>query len=292
MLFKKLFRRLTEKKWNIGFIFDGLDQCINGELPEIRWLKHNFKDRWFADPFILSVTAEEIVVLVEEMFYPIGRGRIAKLTIDKKTMSLKRVEPVLTVATHLSFPVIARMGDQVFIYPENGASGGLDLYRYDVDSNSILLEKRICNEKLGDAVITSFDGVRYMFCTVFPNYNGDELWIYKELKNGMFDKYQKVCFNGDKIARMAGDFFEYDGICFRAAQNCNERYGGGLVLQKVSFVEGKWIFENVARYNSPNKKMKIGFHTFNVCDNIIVVDARGYWYSFVGPILDRVRNFF
>lgn len=57
--------------WNIGFI-----KCEPGELLEgkkkierVQWLKHSYKDRFFADPFFLSVTEERLEVLVEEYLY-------------------------------------------------------------------------------------------------------------------------------------------------------------------------------------------------------------------------------
>ena len=56
--------------WNIGFVENTLDGVINGEPLKIKWLNHECKDRWFADPFILDVTDDKIYVLVEEYYYP------------------------------------------------------------------------------------------------------------------------------------------------------------------------------------------------------------------------------
>lgn len=292
LLIKKIFRKLTDRKWNIGFFQGQLDSVIKGTLPKISWLKHNCKDRWFADPFILKMDDKYIYVLVEELFYPLGRGRIARLKVDRETMTLITSEPVLTVSTHLSFPAIIRENGKIYIYPENGASGELVLFEYDFEKNSVAPVKQLSNEKLGDAVITTYFNEKLMFCTVYPNYNKDELWIYRETEGGNFVRHEQVSFGGDNIARMAGDFFEYKGLVYRVAQNCNDGYGRGLVLQMVSCIDKKWKFEDVARFESPNKKMNLGFHTFNTYDNMTVVDTRGYWHPVVGPILDGIRKFF
>ena len=56
--------------WNIGFCEYTPEMLIkNRALPTIQWMKHPYKDRFFADPFILKVTDMEIVVLAEEYVF-------------------------------------------------------------------------------------------------------------------------------------------------------------------------------------------------------------------------------
>ena len=80
---KGLFHRLTEKEWNIGFILKSPEEILQSDKLDVHWMKHKYKDRWFADPFILSVTESEIVLLVEEKYHPINRGRIFLLQIGR-----------------------------------------------------------------------------------------------------------------------------------------------------------------------------------------------------------------
>ena len=51
----KIKRNLLNISWNIGFLNIDKD-FVNKSTWDIRWMKHNYKDRWFADPFILKVT--------------------------------------------------------------------------------------------------------------------------------------------------------------------------------------------------------------------------------------------
>ena len=112
----KIKRNLLNISWNIGFLNIDKD-FVNKSTWDIRWMKHNYKDRWFADPFILKVTNDEIIVLVEEFYDPIHRGRISKLTIDKQTYELKKIDVILELNSHLSFPAIFRKDDKIYIYP-------------------------------------------------------------------------------------------------------------------------------------------------------------------------------
>ena len=70
----RLIHYIKDTKYNIGFIDGDLKDIIEGKLPiEVNWLNHPYRDRWFADPFILDVTDNEIWVLVEEWYDPIQR---------------------------------------------------------------------------------------------------------------------------------------------------------------------------------------------------------------------------
>ena len=68
--------------WNIGFIENTIDGILNGEELLIRPIKHPFKDRWFADPFILDYNDNQIILLVEDLLIKEDKGRISKLIID------------------------------------------------------------------------------------------------------------------------------------------------------------------------------------------------------------------
>lgn len=56
-MLRNIARTLTDTKWNIGFLqFDGKTEMPKWET--VSWLKHNRKDRWYADPFILSADGD------------------------------------------------------------------------------------------------------------------------------------------------------------------------------------------------------------------------------------------
>ena len=91
-------------------------------------MKHSYRDRWFADPFILDVNDSEIILLAEEVEDKMQQGVISKLVIDRASYVLKSKKTILELPTHLSFPVIMREGNKILVYPESGASGKLTMY--------------------------------------------------------------------------------------------------------------------------------------------------------------------
>lgn len=291
MNFKKIYRRFTDRHWTIGFLENSLDSILSGESLRVNWLKHNYNDRWFADPFILDVGNNFIYLLVEEYYMPISRAYISKLTINKNTYELVKTEPVLKLQTHLSYPAIIRRDGNVYIYPESGKSGKLMLYKYDVDKNIIVEERLLIDGDVGDATYTDAFGEDLLFCTFPPKYNEDELHICRKGEDGLFHSSEIIRFD-ESIARMAGDFFQINGTIYRPAQDCNKSYGNGTVIQEVSQDNGKWEFKEVRRYYSPNKIYPLGIHTLNSYKGLTVVDAVGYWHPIIGKALVGFRELF
>ncbi len=53
---------LRSDMWNLGFVTDDVADVIKSNHLNIQWMKHEYKDRWFADPYLLEVTDKQIVV--------------------------------------------------------------------------------------------------------------------------------------------------------------------------------------------------------------------------------------
>ena len=107
---------LYANNWNIGFCEQSPIELINSQsLKTIQWMKHSYRDRWFADPFIYKVTPDEIVVFVEECPIKAPKGILCELVIDRKTKRLKQRFVLLDLDTHLSYPAIIREGRKVYV---------------------------------------------------------------------------------------------------------------------------------------------------------------------------------
>lgn len=287
MILKNKLLKLLSVKWTIGFIETDLNSILSGKVLNIHWIQHSYTDRWFADPFILDVTDNEIILLCEEYYYPIKRGRIAKLEIDKKTWKLKNSQVVLELDTHLSFPAIFRKGDDVFIYPENSENGALTSYCYNVQHNKCAKCDDLIDEPLTDAIITELFGEKLLFSTKIPVQNKNILDVY-HWKDNKYAKSSSVLFS-DNIARNAGDFFKIDGGIYRPAQDCNKVYGGAVILQKVT-KDTEFKFVDIRRIESDNSQYNVGCHTFNHYKGYTVIDAQGYKFPFIAKILMFLRS--
>ena len=276
--------RLTSKirdyillqRYNIGFIDGDLQSVIEGDAIKVNWVKHNYKDRWFADPFILDVTEREIIVLVEEWYDPIQRGRISKLTIDKRSFELKEILVLLELETHLSFPMIVRKDNGIFVYPENSATGKWVEYKYNPETDALVAQRTMANLPLTDSVICNYFDESLMFSTCLPDANGKELGIYSWDSTKHEYSAKDYYHFEENISRTAGDFFTYKGKIYRPAQVCIQSYGDAVSFQEVSHENGKWDFREIKRIYSPHPDYDLGFHTFNMYKDMIVVDALGF----------------
>lgn len=294
MILKKLYQKTQESIWKIGFILNSLDGILKDEQLYIKYLSLP-SDRWWADPFILDVTEKDIILLVEEYQYHRKRGTIAKLVIDKETLDVKSDEELLVLDTHLSFPAILRK-EQVYIYPENNKGGCLKLYRYDLETNKLVDGDVICNEPLTDAIYTELLGEPMIVSTKEPNPNGKVLGFYipqdkdKGIRGNKYQLKEKFVFD-EKIARNAGDWFEYKGKIYRPAQECNVEYGHSTYLQEVTKdINGNFQFKNIRKLCSNDKKFQRGLHTFNMYKGLTVIDVKGYRHPKIARVLKCLRD--
>ena len=287
----ELYRNIMQGVWNIGFVENSLDDVINGEPLKIKWLNHECKDRWFADPFILDVADDKLYVLVEEYYYPHKRGRLAMLTIDRLSNGLISADTILELDTHLSFPAIIRRDGKILVYPENFNGGGLKLYELDLQKKALVNGRSISDALLTDAVYTELFGKQQIYSTEIPDPNGARLGVYEKDDAGKYVKVKEYRFP-ENIARNAGDWFEYKGKKYRPAQECNVEYGHGISFQQIEEAPDGLQFKELWRKTSPHPTMKVAFHTFNMYKGVMVVDCRGYRYKVAAGIINFFRRLF
>lgn len=283
-----IYQKITRDKWDIGFVEGGIDAVMQEGHFKTNWLRHNDKNCWFADPFILDVTESEIVVLVEEFQYVTKKGRIAELIIDNKTYELKDKSTLLELDTHLSFPAILRDKDRVFIYPESWQSGRLSLYEYKGRGEKLEFVKVLCDESMADAVMTDrFDKKPLLFSTkkeaILSIYNYDVV-------SDTFVFSKELNF-GKSTARNAGDFYEYHGEVFRPAQVGDHCYGEAVEIQKVvEDSDGNLCFEPYKTLLSNHPTLRTGMHTLNSYKGVAVVDVHGWEHPKIIALWKVVKN--
>lgn len=301
MSLKRFVKQFTDERWTIGFIRNSLDSILTGEPIAVDWVRHNISDAWFADPFILDVTENEIHVLVEEFPKALHRGRISKLTIDRTTFQLKQVDVIKELPTHMSFPVIIRTNENfVYLLPENGEAGQLTLYKYYPAENRLETLVSVLDEGVADAIPFKMGDEQYLFCTRRPNVNGNQLSLFQwneSLKKYAFVKEYRF---DENLARMAGDCFIHNGKYYRPAQECNVQYGHAVSLQEVtcageslsginSLDPEQLTFKEIRRMYSVHPYLNVGMHTFNMYKGYIVTDALGFDNMWLRKLIARIR---
>lgn len=253
---------------------------ING--IKLSFVKNPYTDKWFADPFILEEDAKCIQFLVEEFDYSIGRGRIARLLVNKEDNEIKECSIILDLPTHLSFPVIYRVDGEIYVHPENSASGSSYIYRYDKVEDKLVEPKLMVNEPIADAIILK-DGDSYrMYATRVPDTNGCTLHEY--VSHSLFGPYNHVGEDSfDKnTARMAGMFLTLaNGQTIRPAQDCFGDYGKAVIMYD-GHVE-------LCRL-SPTSYKHAGIHTFNTLGQTFVIDIKKYDFPLLYKLIRAIKG--
>lgn len=286
---------LNEENWNIGFVdnFTAKDLLWHKRLPKVSWMKHSYKDRAFADPHILDVSDNEIVVLCEELVFG-HKGIISKLVVSRKDFSLIDRKELLKLDTHLSYPAIIRKDDKVYIYPENSEAAEIKLYELDTITDRL---KKVSVVVLGE--VTDF--------TIFPNqqkgtffalatklHPDSEENAYLFESQCIFGPYKQVykspVVTSRSCSRPAGDFFEVNGEIYRPAQNCVGHYGKAIKIMKVNSFDP---FEEAEQFELKPSSFRFhrGIHTLNFKENLTVIDGYGYLHPFVGRLICPINRF-
>ena len=271
-------RLFYNQNWNIGFCELTQDEFIrNQKLATIQWMKHPYRDRWFADPYLLKITDTNIIVLVEECNIESPKGIICELLVDRITKRLKERHVLLELETHLSYPVIVRQGDKVYVYPENGASGKLNIYEYDGINHRLVNPVCILDEAVADANIVKKDNLYYMSATKYPQTQADS---YLYVSDSLFGPFKQVCDKpfqkGKGYSRQGGDWL-VNGDCFyRPVQDCRVRYGSSLNIMVAKISESEIKEEPLFNINPCCTQYSEGLHTINFFDGVCVIDSCGY----------------
>lgn len=297
-----MLKQLIQPRWRIGIVENSLEGIVNREELRVQWPSNPFHDRWFADPFVLSVDGDELTLLVEDYRYAEGLGRISRIIVDRKRGAIVSCKTILR-GGHYSFPAILRENGKVYLYPEQSRQGKLELYEYCPKTETCEYVQTLSEEPLTDAIIYKCA----IYSTRLPEPNGKRLKMFKwpsavqssiaasQRSSAFGDSKQLHCvqdanalnleletLNQPKtivfdecIARNAGDFFEVDGVVYRPAQECNRWYGNALSIQK--FENGE--FTEVRRIPD--------MHTMNSYQGVTVVDRKVFPFKWVYWLLRR-----
>lgn len=282
-IIKKFLNKYIYQDWNIAVA----DFSDNLTPVNIKWMKHNYTDRWFADPFIIEERGDTYIILAEECMHYSMRGRLVRLTVTKDDCLLLENETILELSSHLSFPNPIHFNGSKYIYPENAASGKTNIYHY---KQELELGGTLCDLPLADPVISKIGEDYYLFATIGDDCNGNILNIFKSSNPlGGYSEFQTIIFD-ENIARRAGNVFEWQGRIISPAQVCNNDYGEGISLQEVTPKDGKLEFNEISRMFPLTKDYPEGFHTYNVYGSKVAIDGYRYGSKFLHNLYFKLRK--
>ncbi len=274
--------------WNVGIIERAAEQLLqeNGNI-EIRWMRHPYRDRFFADPFLFSVDAQNYYILAEEYPFYTNVGVISMLKIDRKTMRLLEKQTVLSGPCHLSYPFV--YGNTVI--PE--AFRSERCVAYQVENQQVAAQTTVASFGLIDQTFLQYDGKEWIFATDKDNKLCGLKIFYREIGETDWHAHSGNPVKSDiRTARPGGHFFRIGNDLYRPVQDSEKRYGHRIRIMRVDELTPNTFRETEVKLLSAdgNPPYDMGFHTFNAEDGFVVVDGyREYKSYFVKPMCLKAK---
>jgi hypothetical protein len=273
------WRRHRQEQWTIGFVpADAVDPGKGFPWRRVGWIEPP-DGGFIADPFLVEDQGQ-YWLFYEHLGFDEGKGTLWVAPFDRDAPDLEKGRKVLETAFHLSFPNVFRDGNQWYMLPEQSRSGKTTLYR----ASTFPYEWRPFHDVLPDfpgtdPVLFNHEGRWWLFVTqgAHPcNENNLHVFWSDELEGRFQAHPMNPVRTGLRGSRMAGPVRELDGRLIRPGQDCREGYGQGVVLFEIteltphSYAERDWCSW------PPSRQEPFGdaFHTYMVCDDILMVDGR------------------
>jgi len=227
------------------------------------------RDRCWADPFVIKREGK-YCVFVEELVFKKGRGHISVIELGTDG-SFKESIPVIEQPYHLSYPFLLEYENELYMIPESGDSGNIDVYRCTEFPEKWELEKTLMTDVFAvDATLKEHDGRWWMFVTMRENEGTnclDELHIYYA-DNPLSTDWQPHPLNpvstDVRNARPAGALFKRGDNLYRPGQNGSIRYGYGINISHVEVLTTTDYRESCISSIEPNWDWTLNAtHTIN-----------------------------
>ncbi len=269
----KWMSTLYRKQWVLAYQRGASDSPARGAFqtlsPPI--------DRYWADPFPIRV-GNDWYIFHEELPFATGKGRIVVTVVDGAGKAVGPI-PVLEQDYHMSYPFVFQWDGEWFMIPQT-ASRRIELYHCVRFPSQWNLERVLIRDiTASDPTLACLHGRWWLFANV-PAYgttwHHDELHLFHaDSPLGPWAPHRNNPVKSDvRSARPAGRIFERDGQFYRPAQDCSQRYGYAVSINRILSLDRETYQEvevdRIVPNGSPNV---IGVHTFNRADDMTVIDC-------------------
>ena len=233
---------------------------------------------WVADPFLVEYK-NEVYLFAEIFLYKSERnGVIGYCKYDGDGFG----DWIVTMDKHwhLSYPNVFVENGKLYMVPESYQLGEVVLYELqEFPAKWKKLHSYIADVEYVDSTFLDYkDGNRYMFTFERGNKSPEGTGILYRIDNGkLMNKI--VLSNSLEGSRCGGKIIEKDGKYIRVGQNCVREYGGGLIFYEIDSISPVYKEHELCRVEPTDipgdfDKVYTGVHTYNVCNDIEVIDLR------------------
>jgi hypothetical protein len=191
--------------------------------------------RYLGDPFPIEVDGRHFL-FVEDYAYATRRGviSVSEAGPDGEWSPPRRV---LESDHHLSYPFVFEHEGAVYMLPETGEAGRIELHRAMSFPDRWRLERVLLDGLVAvDATLHVDDGRLWLFANVMEGREDrGRLWLFSapSLDAEWRPHPRNPIVTDPSTARPAGRLFRRGGVLIRPGQDCARAYGEAVVLNRV-----------------------------------------------------------
>jgi hypothetical protein len=188
-------RSLVDRAWSHAAVRNGMWRsylCVvrsgDGELPCLgaEWrrisspvgLVDSLLTEAVADPFLL-VIGDDLYVFVEVKRF--GEDGRIDVFHTRDLERFDRIQDVLPVDYHVSYPMVFRSGKAIYLIPETSSAGEVSLYKYDSFPGPRRKVRTLLTGSYVDTTVLEHDGRVWLFTTSDA---GLELFYTDDIEHG------------------------------------------------------------------------------------------------------------
>lgn len=291
----EILKKLYFKQWVIGLAQANIGDIIRSKSfrQDITWLPVESRTHFYADPFILDSDDDMIKILFEDFSIDENYGNISIMTLDRNLNEVSR-KVLLDTGSHISFPFIFSENGKTMVFPEAARTGKVSCYEFDSSRETLRFVNDLVKIPLYDPAILKKDGKYWLFGSIFENRADYRLYIfYSDSLTGPYVPHPaNPVRSGLDATRAAGNFINVDGIIYRPTQNCSNKYGESITVNRIlkldehEFAEDFHMKISIDENNRQNNNIHT-IHTLNFCNDLVVVDGMKWIFS----LSDQWKNF-
>jgi hypothetical protein len=282
----RLFRH---PQWNIGIVDSPIHAFLGSEpdLP-IRWYPLSGRGAFLADPFGVRRGADG-TVLCEHFEYRRGRGTIRAIEVTRGRFAPGQRE-VLRLPSHLSYPCTVEHAGRLLCIPEALQTNEIALFELDGTGGGLTRVASIVTD-VAAMDPTLFPHAGRWWLVYVDGARGTEadlhVW-HAPAPDGPWHPHRANPVKTDVTsARPAGVPFEHEGNLYRPAQDCSQRYGARVVLNRVTRLSAEEFREEPVAWVAPRagEAFPAGRHTLTSFGDHTLID--GHRFVFVPVALGQ-----
>jgi len=275
-------------QWNVGIVNSPIDVFLKPtSLPQVKWLPAPSRNEFIADPF--AVCLDKVVhILVEDFNYRTFKGGISAISIQGNSIS--RSKDLFNLPFHMSYPYLIKHQGQIYCIPETSEAQEVSIYKAEKFPNKWTKVATLIKDFAGvDSTIFCYNNHWWLLVTDANeglNYRL-KIWHAPDL----FGPWQPHPANPVKVdvrsSRPAGTPFIYKGELYRPSQDCSSRYGGRIILNRVSRLTPVEFREESVAVIGPyqNCLYRAGLHTISSVGDVTIIDGVRKVSVFKNPVM-------